>query len=246
MSDDATADRATSFGRQAGAYDRGRPDYPAEAVEWMLSGVGSEVVDVGAGTGKLTRVVRATGRTVVAVDPDAVMLATLQARSPDIRTLVGTAEQLPLPDASADAVVLGQAWHWVDAAVASREIARVLRPGGTIGLIWNIRDRSTPWVAEFAGMMETSAGENLIEGVGPRVDEPFGPLESAQYSWTRELSGEQLAELATSRSTVIAASAAERAAILAEVHELADRVSDGHGTLHMPYVTHVFRATTPR
>jgi ubiquinone/menaquinone biosynthesis C-methylase UbiE len=245
VTDDAATARATSFGQQAAAYDRGRPDYPAEAVEWMLSGVGSDVVDVVAGTGKLSRAIQATGRTVVAVDPDAAMLDTLAARAPGILTLVGTAENLPLPDASADAVVFGQAWHWVDVAAASREVARVLRPGGTMGLIWNIRDRSEPWVAEFAEIMDASAAENLIEGAGPRVDEPFGSLESVRFSWTRELSGEQLGELAASRSEVIAASAAERAAILAEVHELADRVSDGHGTMRMPYVTHVFRATRP-
>lgn len=242
---DATSRRATSFGQHAGAYDRGRPDYPAEAVAWMLEGVGSEVVDVGAGTGKLTRVVQATGRVVVAVDPDAAMLAALSSREPSIRTLVGTAERLPLADDSADAIVVGQAWHWVDVAPASQEAGRVLRPGGTLGLIWNIRDRSEPWVAEFAQMMESSAGEDLVEGPGPRVAEPFGELEAATFSWTRELSAEQLGELVSSRSSIIAASAADRAAILAEVHELAGRVSDGHGMLRMPYVTHVFRATSP-
>ena len=245
MSDAQASSRATSFGQQAGAYDRGRPEYPAEAVEWMLGTAGPDVLDVGAGTGKLTRAVLATGRTVTAVDPDAVMLAELTAREPRVSTLVGSAEKLPVADASADAVVFGQAWHWVDVPTASREAGRVLRPGGVLGLIWNIRDTREPWVAELSDMMEASSSETLILGVGPRVEAPFEGLETQAFAWTRTLSGEQLAQLATSRSTMIAASAAERAAVLAEINELAGRVSDGHGMLRMPYITHVFRAQKP-
>jgi ubiquinone/menaquinone biosynthesis C-methylase UbiE len=101
------------------------------------------VADVGAGTGKLTRVVAGLGAEVVAIDPDAAMLAELAARVPDVPTFVGTGERIPLTDASADAVVFGQAWHWVDPDAASAEVGRVLRPGGVLGLIWNVRDERT-------------------------------------------------------------------------------------------------------
>ena len=112
------------------------------------------------------------------------MLARLSERLPGIRTLVGTGEHLPLPDASMDAVVFGQAWHWVDPPRASAEVARVLRPGGTLGLIWNIRDEAEPWVRELTDVMHTSDAEELIAAGGPVVGEPFGPLEHATFRWT--------------------------------------------------------------
>jgi ubiquinone/menaquinone biosynthesis C-methylase UbiE len=238
-------DRATSFGQQAGSYERARPEYPAEAVAWMLGDAGPEVIDVGAGTGKLTRGVLATGRTAVAVDPDALMLAELAARTPGVRTLVGSAETLPVPDSSADAVVFGQSWHWVDPEAGSREAGRVLRSDGVLGLIWNFVDLNEPWVAQFIDIMSASVAETLIAGGSPRIVAPFEAVETRTFPWTRELAAEQLPELASSRSEVITASAPDREAILAEVRALASRTADGHGMLRMPYVTHVFRAVKP-
>ena len=141
-----------SFGAAAGAYESGRPDYPREAVDWMLAPVRAHdralrVADVGAGTGKLTRTIVEAGAEVVAIDPDPGMLAALREHVHGVPTFVGTGERMPLPDASLDAVLLGQAWHWVDPVAASAEAARVLRAGGVLGLVWNIRDESDPWVA---------------------------------------------------------------------------------------------------
>lgn len=143
---------ATSFGAAADAYERGRPGYPAEAVAWLLERAGAHprVADIGAGTGKLTRVVAEHAGGVVAVDPDAAMLAALRRALPGVETLVGAAEDVNLPDESLDAVVLGQAWHWVDPVAGSAEVGRILKPGGTLGLVWNLRDTDVPWVARWA------------------------------------------------------------------------------------------------
>lgn len=141
MSDPEARDRQSrSFGAEASAYERGRPSYPDESITLLLADQPTVVVDIGAGTGKLTERLVAEHRQVIAIEPDQAMLDQLRTKLPNIEAHVGTAESLPLPDASADAVVLGQAWHWVDVELASAEIGRVLRPGGTLGLIWNIRD----------------------------------------------------------------------------------------------------------
>ena len=184
----ATRDEmATSFGAAAGAYDEGRPDYPAEAVAWLLEPAGPRprVADIGAGTGKLTKVVATLGADVIAVDPDAAMLARLRDVLPGVQTLIGAAETLILPDESLDAAVLGQAWHWVDPVAGSAEIGRVLRPGGVLGLIWNIRDESVPWVARLTAIMKGSHAEQLLAGDGPVVASPFGPLETRTWRWQR-------------------------------------------------------------
>src|SRR6478735_7811542 len=173
---------SVSFGAAAGAYESGRPDYPREAVDWMLApvrepGRALRVADIGAGTGKLTRTIVEAGAEVVAVDPDPDMLAALRAHVHGVPTFVGTGERMPLPDASVDAVLLGQAWHWVDPVAASAEAGRVLRSGGVLGLVWNIRDESDPWVARLTAAMHGSHAEETLAGDGPRAAEPFDGLE---------------------------------------------------------------------
>jgi ubiquinone/menaquinone biosynthesis C-methylase UbiE len=237
--------QSTSFGAAAGEYDRARPEYPAEAVAWMLPADARDVADVGAGTGKLTSGLVAEGRTVTAIDPDPQMLARLSERLPGIQTLVGTGEQLPLPDASMDAVVFGQAWHWVDPPRASAEVARVLRSGGTLGLIWNIRDEAEPWVRELTSVMHTSDAEQLIAAGGPVVGEPFGPLEHATFRWSASFTVDSLVELAASRSYIITATPERRDEVLAGVRSLGQRVADADGHIELPYVTHVYPTRLP-
>lgn len=242
--DDARAARARSFGGAAAAYTAGRPTYPAEAVEWLLEGV-QRVVDVGAGTGKLTAGLVAAGREVVAaVDPDAAMLAALEREVPGVPVLVGTAESVPLPDASVDAAVLGQAWHWVDPDAASAELGRVVRPGGTLGLVWNIRDEREPWVRELTAVMHGSDAERMIREGAVRVASPFGELEEHEFCWSAPRTPDELVAMAASRSYLIALPDAERERVLDDIRSLlaTHPATAGRDRIELPYVTHAFRA----
>jgi len=237
-----------SFGGVAGTYEEGRPEYPLDAVAWLLApapGAPPRVADVGAGTGKLTRAVAATGAEVVAVDPDAAMLAELATRTPGVPAFLGTGERMPLPDASVDAVVFGQAWHWVDPEVASAEVARVLRPGGVLGLIWNVRDERSAWVRRLTSIMHSSAAEELIASGGPRVAEPLGAFETRTQEWTRSLTRDAFVALVASRSYVITAPENTRTRILGEVVDLFDEWAAGAPVIELPYRTESFRSIRP-
>jgi len=134
---------ARGFQQGADAYERGRPGYPQAAVKWLWEqlrlGPGRTILDVAAGTGKLTRELVPSGATVIAVEPVPAMRTVLERVVPEARALAGTAEALPLDDATVDALVVAQAFHWFDGPAAVSEFHRVLRPGGRLGLIWNRR-----------------------------------------------------------------------------------------------------------
>jgi ubiquinone/menaquinone biosynthesis C-methylase UbiE len=149
---------AKGYQRAAATYVSGRPDYPAEAESWLRDvvglGPGKSALDLGAGTGKFVPMLEQTGARVLALEPVAAMRAELVRRHPDIQAMAGSAEAIPLPDASLDAVVCAQAFHWFATPGALSEIRRVLVPGGVLGLIWNVRDERTPWVAALSAITD--------------------------------------------------------------------------------------------
>ena len=239
--------QAGSFGAAADAYERGRPPYPQEAVDWLLQDTGCRVLDLGAGTGKLTRQLTARGLRVTAVEPSAGMREQLTAAVPQARALAGTAESLPLPDAVMDAVVVAQAWHWVDTRRAVPEAARVLAPGGVLALVWNVRDEREEWTARLGRLLHPN-GAPPTHGVGVAAlaqrPDLFEAVETFTVQWRHELSREELIDLVSSRSYVITMPAAERAALLAEVAELAARhpAPKANGRITLPYLTRCYRA----
>jgi SAM-dependent methyltransferase len=237
------AARARSFGAAAAAYQRGRPPYPAEAVDWLLAGGGHRVLDLGAGTGKLTRQLCDRGLDVVAVEPSARMREQLAQTVPEARILAGTAEQIPLPDRSLDAVLVAQAWHWVDAQRAVPQVARVLTPGGRLGLLWNVRDERHEWVAALGRIMRRH-GDDDDGGPVANVGRPFGPIESHDVAWRYHLTPDAVLDLVASRSYVITLAPEDRAAVLDEVRDLfaTHPAVMGRQEVELPYVTKCFRA----
>lgn len=234
--------QASSFGAVAAAYERGRPPYPPEAVDWLLPAGASRVLDLGAGTGKLTRQLRDRGLDVIAVEPSEGMREQLARAVPGVPVHAGSAEKIPLPDHSVDAVLVAQAWHWVDRSRAVPEVARVLVSGGRLGLVWNIRDEREDWVAELGRILHDPGDHHRQDRgiIGP----PFGPVERCDEEWTHRLSRDELIDLAASRSYVITMPDRERAAVLAGVADLADARLGGNetGELVLPYVTECYRA----
>ncbi|MGI8666914.1 MAG: class I SAM-dependent methyltransferase [Jatrophihabitans sp.] len=207
---------ARSFGAVAERYARVRPDYPTMAIDFALAGLDRPrlVLDLGAGTGKLTAALVPRAGEVVAVEPDAAMRSVLAELVPQARVLAGSAERIPLPDGSVDAVLVGQAFHWFARPATDRELARVLRPGGALGLIWNYPDRSPEWVPKlYQATREAGRPVNSPE-LEPLAADWFTDPAEQHYSWQHELPGpDGLRELVHTWSWVITRSEAERTAI---------------------------------
>ncbi|GLE57573.1 putative methyltransferase [Mycobacteroides chelonae] len=239
---DAQAEPSLSFGSQAAAYERGRPSYPPEAIDWLLPDGAHDVLDLGAGTGKLTTRLVERGLNVIAVDPLAEMLEVLSNSLPETPALLGTAEEIPLPDNSVDAVLVAQAWHWVDPERAIPEVARVLRPGGRLGLVWNTRDERLGWVADL-GRIIGSEDDPFNHTVS--LPAPFTEQERHQVEWTSYLTPQALLDMVASRSYCITAPEAARKKTLQQVRELLSThpaLAQSTG-LALPYVTVSIRAT---
>ncbi|MFP7761013.1 class I SAM-dependent methyltransferase [Marisediminicola sp. LYQ134] len=234
---------ATSFDRAAEVYERARPSYPDAVVDWLVPADTVDALDLGAGTGKLTRALVSRGLHVVAVDPAPNMLAQLTAALPEVRAIAGSAESIPLAHASVDLVVVAQAWHWVDPVRAEPEVARVLRPGGSLALVWNVRDDRVGWVAELLGIIGEGGSNGLLD-TPPRPAPPFEPADHVVVDWTHELDRAALLALVASRSTFIAAEPEQRAAVTSRVEGLLATHPDlaGREVFEMPYRTVCWRA----
>jgi len=247
MSHPAEPTRALSFGPAAERYDRLRPGYPAEALQWAVGDRPARVADLGAGTGILSRALAALGHDVVPIEPDQAMRARLAAASPDLTPLAGYAERIPLPEASVDAVTAGQAYHWFDRERAHAEVARVLRPGGRFAAIWNQRDESVPWVAALSTVTnDDTAGRGIrdprpvVESFGPG----FGPVERATFRHVTGHTPDTLVGLIATRSYYLTAGPGRQRELERRVRELCATHPDlaGRATLDLPYRTVVYRA----
>jgi SAM-dependent methyltransferase len=234
-------DWAHSFGGVADAYERGRPTYPADAVRWMLGDQPLTVLELGAGTGKLTRVIAELGHDVHATDPDPAMLRILEEQVPGVPTAEAGAEDIPLGDTSVDAVIVAQAFHWFDHERALPEIARVLRPGGRLCVTWNVRDERIPWVRRLGGIIGTQEQLNnpadalIFSGL-------FGYVEDRSFTHWQGIDRQSIQDLVLSRSNVAVLDEEGRAAKLAEVLEFYDDYGRGMDGMQLPYVTSCFRA----
>lgn len=242
---------ARGFEAAVERYQRGRPGYPDDAVSYLVSELGiapgRDVVELGAGTGKFTELIALSGAGVVAIEPVAAMREALELNCATVTVLDGTAERVPVEDASADAVVVAQAFHWFDGDRALPEIHRVLRADGRLGMIWNARDEASDWSETLTAIFDRLAGD------GPRYrdmrwreaferTELFGPLHHQVAYHVHEVTREAFLDRVLSVSYVASAPEDERERVVAEVNELLDTDDElaGREVILMPYRSDVF------
>lgn len=255
MDDGERLIHASSFGTAAASYAEHRPDYAQAAVRWALENApGPRVLDLGAGTGKLTAALVAAGAQVIAVEPDPAMLAELRRSLPAVRGLPGSAEAIPLPDASVDAVLAGNAMHWFDMAVAGPEIARVLAPGGLLAGLWNLVDDRVDWVAGLAraggsaaiGPRDTPAGWRAGTAGAhlPKTGAParFGSPEQAEFPHGQRRTADSLVATLATRAGMLVMPAGEREAALVRIRAFLARTPEtARGEFTLPMLTGVLR-----
>ncbi|MEU4475234.1 class I SAM-dependent methyltransferase [Micromonospora sp. NPDC023888] len=245
----------SSFGAAATAYAEHRPDYAQAAVRWALEPApGPRVLDLGAGTGKLSATLVELGADVVAVEPDPAMLTELRRALPAVRALPGSAESIPLPAASVDAVLAGNALHWFDMAVAGAEIARVLAPGGILAGLWNVMDDRIDWVAALERVSGSAA-------IGPRdtlsrwraatadmfvaragLDARFGASEQVEFPHGQRRTADSLVATLATRAGMLVMAEEERDVTLGRIRAfLRSRPETAHGEFTLPMLTGVLR-----
>ena len=232
--------RAQSFGAVADLYALARPTYPVDAVRFCLPPAARRVLDLGAGTGKLTSVLLDVGLEVVAVEPDDAMRALIDPRA---TALSGTAEQLPLEDHSVDAILVGQAWHWFEVKAALASVRRVLRPGGILGLLWNVIDDSAGWPRALADLVGMEDRLSLVQRDDTRpYEEPDG-----LGDWARQLfphpqaaDADHVVANMASRSVIIVQEQDARLELLGRVRDVVPA-----GRFEIPWVTDAWRAALP-
>ncbi len=235
---------ARSFGAVADAYDRSRPSYPRPSAVWLTGERSLSVLEVGAGTGKLTRELVALGHDVHATDPDQDMLSRLSLAMPEVRVSQAPAEELPVADRSVDVVVGAQCFHWVDPERALPEIARVLRPGGRVAMTWAERDERIPWVRRLGALLRGPREGSDPDWSAVLTDSGlFGPVEQAVHPFWQSLDRDRLRDLVLSRSHVMALSEEEQAERLAAALELYDGFGRGHDGMQLPYAARSWRAS---
>jgi SAM-dependent methyltransferase len=243
--------KATSFGQVADDYDRVRPSPPDEALDWLVPRNCEIAVEIGAGTGLFTRALQRRVAQVIAVEPDDRMRAVLAARSPGVRAVAGRGEAIPVPDASADGVFVSSAWHWLDPGQAGPEIARVLRDGGRLGVIWTSRDRRVDWVAELDRLRSPRAirsAEDARSQLRHRHEvtlppaAPFENIASASFAFTRTMAVDDAVGWLGTYSGVITAPAGDRVAALARAREALLRRADAAGQIEIPMRSTCWRA----
>jgi SAM-dependent methyltransferase len=242
---------ARGFSAAAREYERSRPSYPEEAVDRLVQELeitrDGLVLDLGAGTGKLTRLLAPTGSRLVALEPVQAMRVACAEVVPEALVLGGVAEALPFLDGTFDGVVAGQAFHWFDGPRALAEIHRTLKPSGRLGLIWNLRDESVDWVRRLTEIIEpyerTAPREKTHEWRAAfQMTDLFGSLNQRRFPHSQTLDVEGLVERFASVSFIAVLPEEERADVLARIRELAKTHPDlaGHGSFELPYFTELY------